>query len=287
MSALAPTVCAAMALCICRVAAAEQPSPPAPASAVAAQPPTAVPASAADERLVLSGAGSTLSGDHGGGGGSVTWLRNIDSGGVIGAGAEYETIANSHWTVGAVSGSLTFGQARKTSLYADAHEGAGDIGEHAFHYSILVGGVISTLAPWLSLQLEERRIDIDKSHGNLPKLGLSFRVSQPLLASVSYAQSFGGNLGSKLGAARLDYVGKRFSWLAGAAYGPATSAVLNLLTQVVSPGGRLKEGFAGVGRSLGRTDWQLLGDYQDLAGTKRTTITLTCTVHLGARGQAP
>ena len=285
MSALASTVCTAMALCMCTVAAAQQPPVPPPA---AAQPPTAVPASAADERLVLSGAGSTLSGDHGGGGGSVTWLRNVGTGGVIGAGAAYETIANAHWTLGALTGAMTFGQSTpKTSLYGEAHEGAGDIGKHAFHYSVVVGGVIGTLTSWLSVQLEERRIDIDKSHGNLPKLGLSFRVSQPLLASVSYAQSFGGNLGSKLGTARLDYVGKRFSWLAGAAYGPVAPAVLNLLTQVVSPGGRLKEGFAGVGRSLGRTDWQLLGDYQDLAGTKRTTITLTCTVHLGARGQAP
>ena len=285
MSALASTVCTAMALCMCTVAAAQQPPVP---PAAAEQPPTAVPASAADERLVLSGQGSTLSGDHGGGGGSVTWLRNVGTGGVIGAGAEYETIANAHWTLGALTGAMTFGQATpRTSLYGESHEGAGDIGKHAFHYSVVVGGVIGTLTSWLSVQLEERRIDIDKSHGNLPRLGLSFRVSQQLLASVSYAQSFGGNLGSKLGTARLDYVGKRFSWLAGAAYGPVAPAVLNLLTQVVSPGGRLKEGFAGVGRSLGRTDWQLLGDYQDLAGTKRTTITLTCTVHLGTRGQAP
>ena len=252
--------------------------------ATAGQPPA--PASAADERLVLSTDGSTLTGGSGGGGGSVTWLRNIDSGAVIGAGADYQQIANSHWTTGVLSGSLALGQGNpKTHLYAEVHEGAGDIGMHAFHYSLAAAGVLGTLTPRLSVQLEERRIDIDTSHGNLPKVGLSFGVTPQLLASVSYAHSLGGNLGAKLTTVRLDYSAKGLSALAGVVWGPAAPAVFNLLGQVVQPGPSLKEGFAGIGKPVGRTEWLVVGDYQDVGGTKRTTITLACTVHLRARGQ--
>jgi hypothetical protein len=252
--------------------------------ATAERPPAAP--SVADERLVLSTDGSRLSGGSGGGGGSVTWLRNIGADAVIGAGADYQQIANAHWTTGTASGSLALGQGQaKPHVYVEVHEGAGDIGTHAFHYSLAVAGVLGTLTPRLSMQLEERRIDIDTSHGNLPKLGLSFSVTPQLLASASYAYSVGGNLGTKLTTLRLDYSGKSFSGLAGVVWGPAAPAVFNLIGQVVQPGPTLKEGFAGIGKPVGRTSWLLVGDYQKAAGTKRTTVTLACTVHLPARGQ--
>jgi len=252
-------------------------------AASAEQPPA--PASAADERLVLTTNGSTLTGGSGGGGGSVTWLRNIDSGAVIGAGAEYQQIATEHWTTGVLTGSLALGQGNKTHLYAEVHEGAGDIGMHAFHYSLAAAGVLGTLTPRLSVQLEERRIDIDTSHGNLPKLGLSFQATPQLLASASYAYSVGGNLDAKLSTVRLDYSGKSLSGMAGVVWGPAAPAVFDLIGQVVRPGPSLKEGFVGIGKPVGRIGWLLVGDYQDVAGTKRTSITLACTVHLHAAGQ--
>jgi hypothetical protein len=268
-------VCLAVAVLGWRVTAAQQP-----------QAPPGTAAAPVDERLVLSTDGSTLSGGSGGGGGSVTWLRNLTANAVLGAGAEYQQIANSHWTTGAVSGSLALGQGQaKPHLYVDVHEGAGDIGAHAFHYSLAIAGLLGTLTPRLSVQLEERRIDIDTSHGNLPKLGLSLRVTPQLLASASYAYSLGGNLGTKLTTLRLDYSGKGLSAMAGAAWGPAAPAVFDLLGQVVKPGPTLTEGFAGIGKPVGRAEWLLVGDYQDVGGTKRTTVTLACTLHLRARGQ--
>ena len=245
-------------------------------------------AAAAEDRLVFSANGSTLTGDHGGGGAAATWLRQFDSGSLIGLGAEYETIYNSHWTLGNFNGALALSPGGvKTSLYAEAHLGAGDTAGEPFHYTNVAAGFISALTPWLSVQLEERYIDIEPSRGNLPKLGLSFRLAPALLASVSYAQSFGGNLDTKLGTARLDYSGTQFSWLVGGAYGPVAPRVLNLIGQTVGPAKTLKEGFVGAGRSFGRTDWQLIADYQDLEGFKRTTITLNCTLHLGTRERAP
>jgi hypothetical protein len=244
----------------------------------------ALSASAAEDKLVFSANGMTLTGDHGGAGGAATWLRQFDTGSLVGLGAEYQQIYNSHWTLGTFNGALKLGQGSiKTSLYAEAHVGSGATAGEPFDYRNIAGGFISALTPWLSVQLEERYIDIQPSHGNLPKLGLSFRLATKVLASVSYAQSFGGNLGTKLGTARLDYVGTPLSWLIGGAYGPVAPRVLNLIGQTVGPPKTLKEGFVGAGKSFGRTDWQLIGDYQDLEGFKRTTITLNCTVHLGKR----
>jgi hypothetical protein len=270
------TICAVMAAAASAMATADPPSSP------------AVPTPETDERLVVSADGSSLSQDHGGGGGAVTWLSNVGAGDVVGIGAEYQTIANSHWTTGVFTGATTFGQgSSKLSLYAEAHEGAGDIGQEAFHYSVLAGGVIGTFTPQFSVQLEERRLDIDTSHGNLPKVGISLGLMPALVASVAYAQSFGGNLGTKLGTARLDYTGKSINWLGGVAYGPVAPSVLNLIGQVLAPAPTLREGFIGLGKTFGRTEWKLLGDYQDIEGFKRTTITLACTLHLEAPRQPP
>jgi len=169
---------------------------------------------ASEDKLVFSGNGMTLTGDHGGGGGAATWLRQFDTGNLLGLGAEYQQIYNSHWTLGTFNGALKFGQGSiKTSLYTEAHVGSGSSAGEPFDYTNIAGGFISALTPWLSVQLEERYIDIQPSHGHLPKLGLSFLLAPKVLASVSYAQSFGGNLGTKLGTARLDYVGMPISWL--------------------------------------------------------------------------
>jgi hypothetical protein len=233
---------------------------------------------------VFSANGMSLTGDHGGGGAAGTWLRQFDSGSLFGLGVEYQQIYNSHWTNGVFNGAYKLGQGSiKTSLYAEAHVGSGSTGGEAFKYRNIAGGLISALTPSLSVQLEERYIDIQPSHGHLPKLGLSYLLVPQVLASVSYAQSFGGNLGTKLGTARVDYVGTPVSWLIGGAYGPVAPRVLNLIGQTVGPSKTLKEGFVGAGKSFGPTDWQLIGDYQDLEGFKRTTITLNCTVHLDKR----
>jgi hypothetical protein len=98
-----------------------------------------------------------------------------------------------------------------------------------FDYSLLIGGASSTLTPSVSLQLEERRSDIDTSHGNLPKRGVALRVTPRLLASLSYAQPVGGNLGTKLGTVRADDGGDHFTALAGAPYGAVAPSIRHLL----------------------------------------------------------
>lgn len=262
-----------------------QQSPTTPASS---PPPAAATQSASstaayyDPRLVLSGNGESFSNNHGGGGGSANFLTNLGTGNYLGLGAEYQNVAGSHWTLGDFSGGYTLGQELpKTTLYVEGHLGAGNISEEAFHYRVLAGGLLTTLSSWVSVQLEERYIDIDKSHGNLPKIAISVRPTLQLMATFSYAESFGGNLGTKLGTVRLDYVGPHFNLLAGGAYGPVAPFVINIDTgQILVPAAVLREGFVGIGKTFGRTDLQLLGDFQSIEGLRRTTITLNCTLHL-------
>src|SRR5437764_1451354 len=274
MRAPAQAVCLGVALC-CGPAAADEPPAPSPTSA-----------SGGDERLVFSADGSRLTGGIGGGGGSVTWVGSVTPDAVLGAGAEYQQIANAHWTTGNFTGSIGF-EGGRTHLYVDAHESAGDTADHAFHYSLGSLGLLGQLTPELTLQLEERYIDIDTSHGSLPKLGLTYRMTLQLSATASYAKSVGGNLGTRLVVGRVDYTGVGFNALAGLAGGPAAPAVIFPGLHVVKPGPQLREGFVGIGKPFGRTEWLLLGDYQDVGGTRRTSITVNCTVHLRAPAQAP
>ena len=274
MSTAARAIGLILLLCARQLAAADQPPP--------------APASTSEDRLLFSADGATLTGGSGGGGASALWSHSFAPQDVLSAGAEYQQIANSHWTNGVLSGSFALGGATPaTVIYAEAHEGAGDVAQRGFHYSVVTAGLLNTPAQWLTVQLEERRIDVDTSHGNLPKVGLTFHVAKPLLVSVSYADTAGGNLGTRLTTLRVDYAGPALNAFAGAAGGQAAPAVLNLLGQTVRPSPKLHELFAGVGRSFGRTDWQLFADYTDLEGFERTTITLLCTLHLEGRSRPP
>ncbi|HYM41734.1 MAG TPA: hypothetical protein VET46_03105 [Steroidobacteraceae bacterium] len=262
---------------------------------LAQQPPVApaeqtqhAPAAASEDRLLFSADGAWLTGGSGGAGASALWSHTFAPRDVLSAGVEHQRIADAHWTTGALSGSLALGSGTpSTSIYAEAHEGAGEVGQRGFNYSVVTAGFLTTPSPWLSVALEERRIDVDTSHGNLPKLTLAFHVAQPLLLSVSYADTLGGNLGTRLTTLRLDYVGQSVTALGGASRGPAAPAVLNLLGQTVEPGPQLTELFAGLGRSFARSDWQLLADYLELGGFKRTTVTLLYTLHLDGHGRPP
>jgi len=72
--------------------------------------------------------------------------------------------------------------------------------------------------------------------------------------------------------------------MAGIVWGPAAPAVYNLFTLNLTPGVSLNEGFVGIGKSVGRATWLLIGDHQNVAGTSRTTIALTCSLSLRAQG---
>lgn len=258
-------------------AMADVPSP-APAAPVSERP---------DDRLIFSVQGSSLETAGDGGGGAVRWLHNVNAGTLIGAGVDYQTIAGSNWAFASLSASVTpEGQADgRWTFYGEVQQGSGSDDGGSFSYSIFSAGVFRALTSKLSLQLDDQQIDIDTTHGNLPKLGLSYLWNTKLLTSVSYMHSVSGNLGTRLGSARIDYFGKSVNFLVGGAFGQASPAVIDLQTGVVFPGSDLKEVFVGLSKPLSRGELMLVADYVDLEGIERVTLTLNCTIHLRARNQ--
>jgi hypothetical protein len=246
----------------------------------------AAPTAAADDRILLSADGSTLPGTNGGGGGSIGWLHNFDADTLAGVAVEHQVMSVAQWTFASANGYVTraFGDARY-GIYGEAHEGAGDDGPNAFKYSIVAAGVVGTFFHRLSVQLDDRQYEVEKTHGNLPKLGLSYLWNPHVLTTVSYADSVSGNLGTHLTAGRIDLYGPKVNFLGGVAFGQVSPTVLGL--ELVIPGKKLSEGYVGVTKPLpkARGDLTLVVDYQDLSGSSRVAVMLNFIFHVGHQGQ--
>jgi hypothetical protein len=135
------------------------------------------------------------------------------------------------------------------------------------------------VSPTVSLQLETRQFDVYTTHGNLPKAGISVLVASRWMLGAAYAHSMGGNLGTVFASARVDHLGGRVSWFVGGAEGHVAPAVLNVQTGATGPVPRYWDGYAGLTRTLRRTQWTISADYLDLsAGTRRLTLTVTCSL---------
>ena len=241
--------------------------------------------STTDDRIGVSADGSTLTGTNGGGGASVSWLHAFNAESLATVAAEHQVLGGADWTFGSASGSLALGAGdSRYTLYGEAHEGAGDDGPLAFHYSIEAAGVIGTYLHRLSAQLEDRRIDVETTHGNLPKFGLSYLLNPRLLTTASYSYSVSGNLGTRLTVGRIDLYNATVNLLGGFAFGQAAPAVLNLQSGIVIPGRHLTEGFVGLSKPLPRVrgELTLVADYLNLGGAKRATVTLSYVFHVGA-----
>jgi hypothetical protein len=269
--------------------------PPAATNQIPAAAPTSTPASTpdvpavstADDRIALSLNGSTLPRTNGGGGGSVGWLHNFDADTLAGAAAEHQVISASHWTFGSINGALTRGSGDdRYSLYGEAHEGAGDDGPHPFKYSIVALGMIGTYFHRFSAQLEDRQIEVEKTHGNLPKIGVSYLWNPHVYTTVSYIHSVSGDLGTALTSGRIDLYGPRLNYLAGISFGQASPAIVGTGFHVPG-GGTLKEAYVGATKTFPhlRGDLSLVADYQDLSGSARFALTLNYIFHVGHNGK--
>jgi hypothetical protein len=236
--------------------------------------------------VVISADGAKLTDASGGAGGSLTWLHDFTSG-VLGVGGEYQRLADTHWAFGSLSGSVSTGSANdKWTFSADGHLGRGDtdtaLGVHHFDYQVEGAGVSGTFDGKLTLQLEGRQYDIDTTHGSLPKAGLGVLWTPHWQTSVAYARSVGGNLGTELETLRIDHYGATVNWLLGGAAGHVAPRIVNIYTGATGPAPQLREGFVGLSKAFGRSDWSILGDYLKVAGEKRITLTVVCTLHGGS-----
>jgi hypothetical protein len=260
---------------------------PQPALAVeATAAPPAAPSAPSANSLVISADGSTLTGASGGGGGSLTWLHDFSSG-VLGIGGEYQRLAGAHWQFGSLSGSVSTGNSSaRWTFSADGHFGNGELpvyhGMHHFNYDVEGAAVTGTFGSKLTLQIEGRQYDIDTTHGTMPKATLGFLWTPHVQTTISYSRSVTGNLRSELETARLDYFGHAVNWLVGGAAGHVAPTIVNVYTGAFGPAPQLREGYLGISTAFGHTDWSILGDYLKVAGEKRITLTVVCTLHGGS-----
>jgi hypothetical protein len=249
-----------------------------------AAPALSLAAAGSDDRLAFAVNGSTISQADDGGGGSIAWLHNFNANSILSVGGEYQTIANSHWSFGSLNLATGRGSAEhRSNFYAEARVGSGNDGVARFDVRQYQAGLIQNITHQFALQLEDKQIDIARTHGNLPKFGLQMLWSPRLLTQAAYSHSVSGNLGTRLGSARLDYYGKAFHVIAGGAGGKASPDIVDL-HGLLTPGLTLREGFAGVGKTFSRMDLTLLGDYIKIGETERVTVTLTCMVRLRGGG---
>jgi hypothetical protein len=233
-------------------------------------------------RLILSASGVRLTDIDDGGGGSLNYLHYLTPDALVGVGAEHQFIADSEWTFGSLRGAYGFGAAeRRTTVFGELHVGQGDEDGRDFDYGVAVLGLSQSLSSKFSVQLEARQIEVDRSHGNLPKLGLTYVWSPQWLTNISYAHSVGGNLGTELTSARIDRYGKRLNLFIGGATGSADPVVLNLPPGAGPPVNDLNQGFAGVAKTFSRGEVQLVGDYLESGDSERITVTLNFTAYFG------
>ncbi|HKT72963.1 MAG TPA: hypothetical protein VJQ47_08750 [Steroidobacteraceae bacterium] len=244
-----------------------------------------------NDRIALSVNGGSLTGTNGGAGGSVTWLHNFNADALVGVAAEHQTIGNGHWTFGSLNGSVTLGSGgQRYTLYGEAHEGAGDDGPRPFKYHKEAIGVVGSYARRLSVQLEDTHIDIEKTRGNLPKLGVSYLWTPHLMTTATYSHSIGGNLGTRLGGLRADVYTSTLNYFAGASYGQTSPSIVLIVggscvidCRIPISAVYLKEGYVGISKPFARwaSELTLSADYIDLGTTRRFTATLGYLFHIG------
>jgi hypothetical protein len=240
------------------------------------------------DKLTLTGSRSTFQDtDDEGGGGSLNWLHYFTPDVIFGIGAEHQFVEDALLTYGSMRFALGHGEsASRFNIFAEAHYGEGDDNGREFDFGVGVLGISQSLTSKFSVQLETRQIDIDTSRGNLPKLGLTYVWTPRFMTQVSYAQSVSGNLGTELVAGRMDYYGPVHLMLGGSS-GQANPSVLVLQPGITLPASDSTQGFLGFGKTFGRGEVMLLGDYLEVAGSEKITVTLSFTAYLGSRGRSP
>ncbi len=241
------------------------------------------------DRLTISASGSRQLHLDDGGGGSLNWLHYFTPDAILGVGAEHQFIGDARLNFGSVRGAWSTGEpGARWSILGEANIGKGDDGISDYDYSVVSLGISRAITTKFYVELEGRQFDIDTTHGNLPKLGLTYVWSPHLLTYVSYARSVGGNLGTELTSARVEYYAQHATLKIGGSTGRADPSVLVTLPgQGALPAVQSSQGFIGVGRTFKRGELQLIGDYLKSGESEKVTFTLSFAAYIGSRGRTP
>jgi len=236
------------------------------------------PASAADEvswtdTLIVSGEHSDLSAGDDGQSGAVGWLRSSAAGSTVIIGAAAHSLADSRWRLLQAGGSHPV--ARGITLYGEVNVGDGREAGVRFKYFVADLGASRALTERLRLRFEHRSIDIGGTRGHLPKLGFSVALRPELVADVAIAESYSGNLDTRVFSGRLDYRVRRTGFFAGIARGRSKSAVFDFPEGDPTVERELEQVFVGLAVPLPSAELQLVFDRLRLEDVDRRTWTLS------------
>lgn len=233
-----------------------------------------------EDRLLLSAEGSTLSHASGGGGGSIGWLHDWQNF-TVSAGGEYQTLDTAHWAFGSLSGAITIGN---LSVYGETNNGSGNSGlvgtPNRYDYDVEAVGLSAAFDRRFTIQMDTHQFNVDNVHGNLPKIAVGVLLPLQLLTTGSYAHSVTGNLGTELTSLRLDHFGQTVNWLLGGTTGHVPPPIVNLAPEQTAAAQPYHEGYVGISKKYPGTEWSLLADYVSSAGTKRVTLSLSCSFRI-------
>lgn len=237
-------------------------------------------ASGKQDRFSLMAAGHQLTNTNGGWGAAALWLHNFSADTLFGLGAESQTIGEARWTFGRLNFNHGFGESTdRTNVYFESSVGSGHDNIHNYDYLIGAVGVYQNLTKQLVLQVEDKQINVDTSHGNLPKLGLQYLWNPHFATSLAYAYSVSGSLDTKLAIARVDGYTKTMNLFAGVANGQAAPIVTGLPAGTPVPGFILHQYYVGMGRSFSRADMTAVVDYVRLGTSNHWTLTFNAMLH--------
>ena len=266
-------------------AGAPPPATPSGPANTAVPNPTQTPASTpvhhsmSEDRITFSANGSSLTGTSGGGGAAGGWLHNFNPDTLLGAAVEYEALSVAHWTFGSLNGALTRGPSnQRYTLAAEVHEGAGDDGPKAFKYRVEALSLSGTYFHRFTATVEDRQLDVETTHGNLPKVALSYLWSPHVQTALAYQYSISGNLDTRLTSGRIDIYEPLVNFFGGFGIGRTSPTVIGQVGGgTVLQSRQFREGYLGLSRPLPRlhSDITLIADYQRLQGTEVPIVSPT------------
>jgi len=208
------------------------------------------------------------------------WLHNFSADTIVGLGGEHQTIGDARWNFGRLSFNHGFGAAEnRSNLYGEVAEGTGHDRIHDYDYSIVTVGLFQNFTRQLSVQFEDKQINVDTAQGNLPKLAVGYLWTPRLSTTLGYAYSVSGSLDTRLAMARIDGYTRTMNFFAGLANGQAAPIVNNLPADIAIPGFILHEYYVGAGRTFSRADITTVLDYVRLGTSNHWTLTFNATLH--------
>jgi hypothetical protein len=269
------TICAFMLLFGGSVAQAET---FAPALEQMARPSVAADARPSDS-LIVTGQVDTISSGHGGGGGSLDWVRANVNGTTLTAGASSFSMSDSHWSFGRAGGASHLDE--RTIVQGQASLGSGRTAGAPFAYRLFNAGLSYAASSTIYVKAEDQYVDIGATHGHLLKAGALFIPSTRVSADFSYAHSLSGNLNSEFAGARVDWQTEPARLLGGLAWGRSAPDLLNIDVGSGNGDHAFREFFVGMAIPVSGLELMAVADFVNLDTGRKRTLTLSLKIPLG------